>query len=170
MMRTIERGTIAPSPSETVLICCGRPSSVPTKSPGVKPHTGRPFASRTSTSQTTSEVSMRTTSSSESLPCSSLPLACVSTAAFFCSSHLSRFRLEPKSLSAGLSGGGGWVWADVTEEPQPKRPASTIEIEYEDAPNFICQVLHYQTAPNRSTSSTSAAKRWSPTTTAGRGS
>src|SRR4029079_6005243 len=98
----VERGSFELSPSENVPTCCGLPSSVTTKFSAVRPRTGCPRLSRTSTSLWMSKVSTRTTSSLVELR-SAFEFDFVSMAPFWLGSHLIFFRLEPKSLSFGLS-------------------------------------------------------------------
>src|SRR5688572_31609551 len=102
MIKTIDRGRLRLSPRRKCPTCCGVPSSEMRKSDSFSPCTGRPCLSRTSISETTSEVSIVMTSSSSDR-------VLVSVVELFCGSHFSFLRLEPKSFSLGFSP----VWASA---------------------------------------------------------
>src|SRR6267142_2128180 len=107
MMRTIDRGKLVLSPRRKWPTSCGLPSSLIAKSLALRPCTVRPWVSTTSRSEATSEVSIRTTSSALGFRFGSP--SSLSAVSFFCGSHLSFLRLEPKSLSFGFSRLGDWA-------------------------------------------------------------
>src|SRR5688572_31934225 len=107
MIKTIDRGRLRLSPRRKCPTCCGVPSSEMRKSDSFSPCTGRPCLSRTSISETTSEVSIVMTSSSSDR-------VLVSVVELFCGSHFSFLRSEEHTSE--LQSQSNLVWRLLREK------------------------------------------------------